>query len=515
MMVQEQLKTPGEIITFYSYKGGTGRSMALANVACLLAKHSNTNEKVLMIDWDLEAPGLHWFFHENFKKFFAESNNYEQTFKNHPGLIDLFEKLKDDIKRPDFTGDNEETVQTLINKFDFQPFILETDILPNLYLIKAGCFNENYSNKVNTFQWVDFYNKAPSLFRFLSERLMEDYKYVLIDSRTGVSDTSGICTMLMPEKLVTVFTPNRQSLEGVPGLIKQAIDYRKQSDDLRPLVVFPLPSRIEASEVYLRRIWRFGEESKQMRGYQKEFEQLFQEIYGFGDAECSLENYFNEVQIQQLPQYAYGEEIAVLSEKQEDRLSLTRSYETFIEKLLKFDSPWEDTDTKHKPDDLRSDKKIDYTPLRNLLEQELWKYADEETQTVMLKAVGREKEGNFENTSIENFPCTDLRTIDQLWVKYSGGRFGFSVQKRIWENVDKNYGKFAVCVGWDKIINYRELTFSIIDAPQGHLPGWGAGLPGGAGLVGAGYLWNLSLIGFGGRGAWLSSLASRLVDCNI
>ena len=52
-------REPGKVATFYSYKGGTGRSMALANVACLLAKGSA--EPVLMIDWDLEAPGLHHF----------------------------------------------------------------------------------------------------------------------------------------------------------------------------------------------------------------------------------------------------------------------------------------------------------------------------------------------------------------------------------------------------------------------------------------------------------------------
>ena len=53
----------GKIITFYSYKGGTGRSMALANVAWILAHAGN---KVLAIDWDLEAPGLHRYFYPFF-----------------------------------------------------------------------------------------------------------------------------------------------------------------------------------------------------------------------------------------------------------------------------------------------------------------------------------------------------------------------------------------------------------------------------------------------------------------
>jgi MinD superfamily P-loop ATPase len=56
------LGTSGEVITFYSYKGGTGRTMALSNIAVLLARQQNATTPVLMIDWDLEAPGLHHYF---------------------------------------------------------------------------------------------------------------------------------------------------------------------------------------------------------------------------------------------------------------------------------------------------------------------------------------------------------------------------------------------------------------------------------------------------------------------
>jgi len=59
---------PGRIITFYSYKGGTGRSMALANTACLLARSLvGKSVRILVMDWDLEAPGLHRYFAEGSK----------------------------------------------------------------------------------------------------------------------------------------------------------------------------------------------------------------------------------------------------------------------------------------------------------------------------------------------------------------------------------------------------------------------------------------------------------------
>ncbi|MDK2411293.1 GUN4 domain-containing protein [Aphanizomenon sp. PH219] len=60
-----------------------------------------------------------------------------------------------------------------------------------------------------------------------------------------------------------------------------------------------------------------------------------------------------------------------------------------------------------------------------------WKEADEETFRVMLVVANREKEGWLNVKSIDSFPCDDLRIIDGLWVKYSNGRFGFSVQKLI------------------------------------------------------------------------------------
>ena len=127
-------------------------------------------------------------------------------------------------------------------------------------------------------------------------------------------------------------------------------------------------------------------------------------------------------------------------------------------------------------DDLSSEKGVDYTRLRDLLKAGEWKEADEETLTVMLKAADTEKIGLLDDVSIEKFPYTDLRTIDQLWVKYSNGHFGFSEQKGIWERVGYDYEKFGDRGGWHKgmffdkkWLLHSELTFSL-DAPKGHLP---------------------------------------------
>ncbi|MEZ2317485.1 MAG: GUN4 domain-containing protein [Microcoleus sp.] len=145
---------------------------------------------------------------------------------------------------------------------------------------------------------------------------------------------------------------------------------------------------------------------------------------------------------------------------------------------------------------------MDYINLRNLLAAKKWKEADEETLRVMLKVAGREEEEWLDDQEhIEKFPCEDLRTIDQLWVKYSDGRFGFSVQKRIYQSLggtskldEKVWEAFGDKVGWRKWVDdswlsdffdtvpttnpresnnewldYKDLTFSE-KAPEAHLP---------------------------------------------
>ena len=129
--------------------------------------------------------------------------------------------------------------------------------------------------------------------------------------------------------------------------------------------------------------------------------------------------------------------------------------------------------------ELKSDVGMDYNKLQNYLKAGNWKEADKETERVMLAVAKREKEDWLDDKSIDNFPCADLRTIDQLWVKYSDGRFGFSVQKRIYQGLGGTreydleiWKKFGEEVGWRKggsWLWYKDITFDK-KAPKGHLP---------------------------------------------
>ena len=123
--------------------------------------------------------------------------------------------------------------------------------------------------------------------------------------------------------------------------------------------------------------------------------------------------------------------------------------------------------------DLASEVGMDYSYLQELLAQGSWKKADEETLVIMRGVMGR---GNQElrDIDIQRFPCSDLRTIDQLWKHYSKGQFGFSVQVRVYErDVEENFfgvktfDRVAKKLGWT--MDYNGLTF-VPSAPKGHLP---------------------------------------------
>ena len=132
-------------------------------------------------------------------------------------------------------------------------------------------------------------------------------------------------------------------------------------------------------------------------------------------------------------------------------------------------------------EELSSEKGIDYTKLRDLLAAGKWEEADNETYLRMLRAVGREKKDCIRYEELLNFPCTDLRTIDHLWTKYSNGRFGFSAQKDIYLNFggkpdgkyyEEVWKKFSDCVEWKVIGNWiinSNVTFNP-STPTGHLP---------------------------------------------
>lgn len=133
---------------------------------------------------------------------------------------------------------------------------------------------------------------------------------------------------------------------------------------------------------------------------------------------------------------------------------------------------WQPTTGKLARGHLTSEVGVNYHTLKQLLTFRKWQQADEETWLVLCQACGKTPGYYLKTSDIKELPCEDLRTIDQLWVKYSNRHFGFTVQKRIYQEVDGDYLSFCDRVGWS--VHNPHVTHSAyqfhLKSPMGHLP---------------------------------------------
>lgn len=182
-------------ITFYSYKGGVGRSLALANTAALLVSRGR---RVVLIDFDLEAPGIDSF--EEFK-----------SVAGKPGVVEYVTEFEDTKRAPD------------ISQF-VHPCVLESQPRGKLWIMPAGKKDAAYNTCRARLDWVRLYDSG------LGEPFVENWKgaiarhcqadYVFVDSRTGLTDVGGICTLHLPDLVVMVFGLNEQNIQGVAAVAK-------------------------------------------------------------------------------------------------------------------------------------------------------------------------------------------------------------------------------------------------------------------------------------------------------
>ena len=224
-----------QVVTFYSYKGGTGRTMTLANVAWILASNG---KRVLAVDWDLEAPGLHRYFHPFL---------IDKECSSSPGVIDMVWDVSVSATKSSDADPDSEWYRKYADVLEYAVSLRWA--FPNggtLDLLPAGQQGVSYGVRVNSFNWKNFYERygGRGFLDAAVKSMRSEYDYILIDSRTGVSDTSGICTVQLPDTLVACFTLNTQSIEGCAAVVKSVVEQRAD----RPLRVFPVPMRLEDGE---------------------------------------------------------------------------------------------------------------------------------------------------------------------------------------------------------------------------------------------------------------------------
>ncbi len=303
---------PGKVITFYSYKGGTGRSQALANVAWILASNWR---RVLVIDWDLEAPGLHRYFAPFL---------FDESLAETDGLIEFV--LEYAAKALECAGGDPGADGAWYKPLaDISRFAVSVDYPFDgggiIDLVPAGRQGPFYGERVRSFDWHNFYDRlgGGSFLEETRARFIGEYNYVLIDSRTGVSDISGICTAQMPDVLVACFTANNQSIDGTAAVAASA--RRQARPRAKPAVLLPVITRVDNSEKH--KLERRRELAR------VEFDDLLPPEWGDEQREA----YWGAAQVPYIPFYAYEEVLAPFDDQPGDAASMLTAMERLADTI--------------------------------------------------------------------------------------------------------------------------------------------------------------------------------------
>ena len=241
------------VVTFYSFKGGVGRSMGLMNVALDLVLSGG---RVLVVDFDLEAPGLETF------------NLPRSERLPTKGVVDFILTYSAEGKAPD------------VKDFLYRSVIPDTK--GELWVMPAGVQDDQYSARFNSIDWQELYAQQQGY--LLLEDLKEQWKrhldpdYVLIDSRTGYTDVSGICTRQLPDAVACFFFPTEQNLQGLEDVVKK-IRKEKETGRGKEIQLIFVNSNVPDID----------DEERQLEGRLKRF----RDQLGYSDVSATIHRYDN------------------------------------------------------------------------------------------------------------------------------------------------------------------------------------------------------------------------------
>jgi MinD-like ATPase involved in chromosome partitioning or flagellar assembly len=248
MIPPKKKEERGIIYTFYSFKGGVGRTMALANVSALLAKWGHS---VLVVDWDLDAPGL--------ERFFASVKPDIQGVRTTtPGIVDLVQARSNG------------------SSLNWRDCLIHVGFANSsqLSVLSAGRGGEDYGARLQSLDFPELFDKhnLGSYIEELRNEWSAEFEFVLVDSRTGVTDIGGICTVHLADVLVLVFTTTESSTEGAIQILERSRKAQAHLPlDRGRLLAVPVPARDESRTEYER-----------ATQWKNRFAERFNEIYWIG-----------------------------------------------------------------------------------------------------------------------------------------------------------------------------------------------------------------------------------------
>jgi cellulose biosynthesis protein BcsQ len=286
--------------------------MAVANVAWILASNG---KRVLAIDWDFEAPGLHRYLHPFLK---------DKELTSSRGLIDFFVEFSAAarvVRTSKNTDPNwYESYANLLPyayslSWDF-PRDTETEKPGTLDFVPAGQQGPSYAVNVTSFDWRAFYEELGGgvFLEAMKQKLRAEYDYILIDSRTGITDTAGICTVQMPDDIVLCFTLNQQSMKGAAAVAESATAQRLRGTGEPSVRVWPVPTRVELNE------------KDRLDAALDLARSTFQRYIGHLTRAERL-SYWGSVQVLYQPYFAYEEVLATFANRRRQTTSILSSME--------------------------------------------------------------------------------------------------------------------------------------------------------------------------------------------
>jgi WD40 repeat protein len=295
------------VVTFYSFKGGVGRSMALANIAEILASFGY---HVIACDWDLEAPGL--------ERLFSETLAQSDDLAARPGLMDLLRTYKETLAGALTAPPDRRTHLQVGDVWLMRPshYAMEVSTAQrggSVRLLSAGARPAQnygrYADEVRGFDWKDFYEEwaggayvdffrdelsagpvTPS-----GERLQPSADIVLVDSRTGVTEHGGVCTHHLADLVVLMSAANDSNFYGSLRIAKSlAAPELQASRSGRAVRVLPVRTRIDiASQV------------AEVNDFRRRFNDTFSQFVPVGLH--TRGTFFEDTEIPYIGLYSFGE----------------------------------------------------------------------------------------------------------------------------------------------------------------------------------------------------------------
>lgn len=300
---------PGSIVTFYSFQGGTGRTMALANVAWILA---TAGKRVLIVDWDLEAPGLHRFLEP-----FLDA----ELAMRRSGVIDLLREYEDGIvHHKSYSAEEIRRLATV----DLHTITVDWTFPAEgrLSILPAGRQNTSYSPTLGERDWNSFFEElgGADFLEALRDDMRASYEYTLIDSRAGRSDMVDMCTQHLPDVLVACYSLSNQAIDGAVGTASAVETFARRGEPDRSVRILPVAMRVDRSVP--------GRAEVGLRIAERAFAGLPRGMTG-----AERVRYFATVEVPYRADYAFEETLAVFGDAPGDPQSLLAAYERLTDAI--------------------------------------------------------------------------------------------------------------------------------------------------------------------------------------